>query len=437
MDRTGCMDRAAMVTDAPSVLVVADDLTGATDSSVQFAHSGWKTQLLLGDYEDSARNPGCVSARITDARALDDATAWEKTRDAVLSGGVSRLYLKIDSTLRGTVTAQIAGALEAWQRRHPNAFALVCPAYPAMGRTVEDGQLLVNGSPVQHTAIGTDPVTPVTTSSVTEFIPGSIAIPTPKNGSLTRDSLLTAIEAARASSSVITIDAVETSDLDIIAEVAARFGEDVVSVGSAGLAAALANEWGSGLEIEAKQERPVHRVIVVASSLHTVTRKQIEALIAARLGEVALWAPTLDQVVDDSARAAWVAEIRASETTSPIIIVNAPEERMSPSDSSERQITAQVAEVLAEAAEPLLDTTVPTALMLLGGEGARAVLRRLGTERVAIHSTVREGIPIGTIEGGSANGTPVITKAGGFGQRSDVTDIATELLHNKNEGPAQ
>lgn len=40
-----------------------------------------------------------------------------------------------------------------------------------MGRTVSDGQLLVNGTPVQDTVIGRDPVTPVSTSSLSSFSP--------------------------------------------------------------------------------------------------------------------------------------------------------------------------------------------------------------------------------------------------------------------------
>ena len=125
--------------------LIADDLTGATDTAVQFARRGWKTLLTLNA-------SGCETAAVakaatpsvlavtTDARALDNAAAEQRTSDALarlLDAGINRIYLKIDSTMRGSVPGQIAGALAVWRETHPNAFAVVCPAYPRMGRTVD------------------------------------------------------------------------------------------------------------------------------------------------------------------------------------------------------------------------------------------------------------------------------------------------------------
>lgn len=421
-----------------SVLVVADDLTGATDSSVQFAHAGWRTSLLLTDDDGPEPESGTVSARVTDARALDKADAREGTRRAVSAReGANRLYLKIDSTMRGTVTSQIMGALDAWKVGHPGAFALVCSAYPAMGRTIVNGNLLVDGVPVYETAIGTDPVTPVTTSSIAELIPGSIMAATPVSGSFTRDSLVSAIRTARISSSVITVDAASTADLNTIAEAVAEFGEDVVSVGSAGLAAAMADEWGAGTESAVEPSRSCERVLIVASSLHEVTRDQIDAVSESRSSDVTRWSPTLHEVVDEEARSTWLETVGQGESATEIVIIDAPEERADPSENPELSSAELVAEVLAAAARSIVSDGVPTSFMLLGGEGARAVLNSLGAAQLRIHSTVREGIPIGTIVGGAAHESTVITKAGGFGNRTDVTDIAAELLNNNNEGQAQ
>lgn len=276
--------RADDAREAPVVSIVSDDLTGAMDSSVQFAYAGWNAQLLLDDGAPGSREHGSVSAFVTDARAMSDEEARTRTHSAALAGAetATRLFLKIDSTLRGSVDAQIDGVVAAWRQTRPEAFALVCPAYPAMGRTIVDGRLLVNGTPAHETSIGSDPVTPVTTSSVADLIPGSSAVSAPAVGTWSKKSLLAAITTARTKSSVIT-------------------------------------------------------------------------------GHSA-------------------------------------------------------------------------ALMLLGGEGGRAVLSRLGATRLNIHTTVREGIPIGAIEGGIAAGATVITKAGGFGSRTDVADIAEELLRINSEG---
>ena len=60
------------------------------------------------------------------------------------------LYRKIDSTLRGHVALEIAATLDI---AGPDAFALVCPAYPATRRAMRDGVIFVNGQPLAETEI--------------------------------------------------------------------------------------------------------------------------------------------------------------------------------------------------------------------------------------------------------------------------------------------
>jgi uncharacterized protein YgbK (DUF1537 family) len=50
---------------------------------------------------------------------------------------------------------EIAAALEAYrQMGHPNAVAVVAPAFPAMGRTMKNGRMYVRGEAVRHGDIG-------------------------------------------------------------------------------------------------------------------------------------------------------------------------------------------------------------------------------------------------------------------------------------------
>ena len=56
------------------------------------------------------------------------------------------LYKKIDSTLRGNVAAELAAARDALGRKRP---IIVAPAFPAQGRTVRGGRVLVDGKPLR------------------------------------------------------------------------------------------------------------------------------------------------------------------------------------------------------------------------------------------------------------------------------------------------
>lgn len=64
------------------------------------------------------------------------ALAFERTRIAVklLRAGCDRVYLKVDSQLRGNLSQMLAGALADW----PGS-CLLAPALPAMGRVTVDG----------------------------------------------------------------------------------------------------------------------------------------------------------------------------------------------------------------------------------------------------------------------------------------------------------
>ncbi|MFU1933607.1 D-threonate kinase, partial [Bordetella avium] len=152
----------------PVVAIVADDLTGAGDTAVQFVRAGWSTRLSVDGAREALVSPVDVEvlAVTTHSRAMPDAEAGEAVRDNIerlRAAGASRLYKKVDSTLRGAFRAEIDAARAAWRA---DAIAVVCPAFPATGRTVENGVLLVNGEPVTATSAATDPVTPVTESHI-------------------------------------------------------------------------------------------------------------------------------------------------------------------------------------------------------------------------------------------------------------------------------
>ena len=66
-------------------------------------------------------------------------------------------------------------------------------------------------------------------------------------------------------------------------------------------------------------------------------------------------------------------------------------------------------------------------LGLIGGDGARAALRRLDASAIRIVDTLLEGIPLGVVVGGRADGMPVFTKAGGFGAKDALVRVVERI----------
>jgi D-threonate/D-erythronate kinase len=371
--------------------LVADDLTGATDSAVQFAAVGWSAHLLRNPTAgpDLAGPGPSLLAVATEVRAVGNDDAAERTAAAVrelLALGCDRLYLKIDSTMRGSVVGQLRGALAAWSVSHPDAVVVLCPAFPDQNRTVVDGQLLVDGVPVAHTAAAADPVTPVLDSWLERLVPGAVAV--------TPSDLDAAVRPGSDPARLMFADASTDADLDAIAAAVDRLGPCGVVSGSAGLAAAMARRWSAGTTGPASPVRSSTRILVAVSSLHPVTAMSVARLRGVLTAPGAQGQPAVDVITTPESRAATSAEIAA--------------------DFGER-----VAEQLRRRQYD--------ALVLVGGDGAAATLDRVGATSITVHAALAPGIPIGTISGGAANGLRVVTKSGGFGDADSLIEIVDLL----------
>jgi uncharacterized protein YgbK (DUF1537 family) len=363
------------VTDAPTVVgVVADDFTGAADAAGTFARRGWTVRLLVGTAEPprtSAPESRTVLAMATGSRSMDEVDAATATARAVhrlAAAGAQRLFVKIDSTLRGPVAGQVRGAIQAWGN---DARVVVAPAFPAQGRTVIDGVVLVDGVPVSKTASGRDPFAPVASDHLVDLFPGfrrlafdGRGLPTPTR---------------------TWADAATDRELDAVAEL---IGAEpaAVAVGSAGLADALARHWGRPSS-PADAGAVTGDVVVAVTSLHPVSALQTAQLTAS--------APERVEIVTSPAR-------RESDP-------------------------AGVADRIAERVSALVRTRRVDALVVVGGDGVAAVLDRLGATGILVDDVLATGCPTGTIVGGIADGTRIVTKSGGFGTSQTLIDLVSRL----------
>lgn len=421
----------------PAVIlgIVADDLTGANDTLVQFAEAGFLARLSLGDPEnqDALGADPVALARVTDARPLDAARARSRTGDAVdhLSRtGINQLYVKIDSTMRGSVSGQIAGALDAWGKTHPDPFAVVCPAYPVMGRVVDEGHLFVHGNPVELSPAGTDPVTPVHTSRMIDLLPDAVLVP--NLPSIPAGERAQVLLSAATHSQVLIVDAVVQSDLDVLASVLREIGPRAVPVGSAGLGAALAAQLSAPATNVPAVPEGGGRTLVVVTSLHDVSREQAKTLLeTAPREELLALQPSMDDLRTPEAIEEWL-ELALPPYDPPSTIMVVSPQRNSSSDRNEDGASngALVANALATLTRALMNRHQFSNLVLMGGDGARAVLSECGAGSVTVLGAVEEGTPFGIINGGRAHGVRIITKAGGFGTPKTLVDILSTITQH-------
>jgi uncharacterized protein YgbK (DUF1537 family) len=118
-------------------LILADDLTGAADCAIAFAREGMESVATWGEGIRTSDAASALSVNV-DSRNLPPRKAAERQVSAQAAHwrpGV-RLYKKIDSTLRGQPTAELAAQLSALAADGRAPLAVVAPAFPAAGRVL-------------------------------------------------------------------------------------------------------------------------------------------------------------------------------------------------------------------------------------------------------------------------------------------------------------
>ena len=133
--------------------IIADDLTGANDTALQFHNLGAKTRILLDtSYSpDNKKSPSEVMAISSESRNCSLEEALERVTKAVKNlaetYSFEYYYKKIDSTLRGHIAQETLLMLDILGYDA----SLIIPAFPQEGRITVGGYHLLKGIPIGRT----------------------------------------------------------------------------------------------------------------------------------------------------------------------------------------------------------------------------------------------------------------------------------------------
>ena len=393
--------------------LIADDLTGALDSGAGFAKAGLRSVMPFGPTGTVAL-PVVADVIIfnTASREGDAVVARDRAREAalrLLGHGVSLIYKKMDSVLRGHPGPELSGVLDAIAITHPGARALVAPAFPAQGRTTVDGVQLVHGVPVaSHFGRLEHALAPVFASCDIR-------------------------------------DAITDDDLRVIARDGVAGGR-LLWVGSAGLASQVVEAFRSSgaasetREVDTWSDAPdsgagsgevwnavrPERVIVVAGTVHPATVVQVEALVADGWGHIAF---------DIGGPDGWPDEreiLRAMTNCSASGVVVSTHANLAGHSHPDEVIPSLVrnAVTLLDRIAPIVSTLLMdgrTGLVVTGGETAQHLFTGIGVTSVDVSGEALPGIPIGLMEFDGVR-VRVATKSGGFGGSDALRHVCRVLV---------
>lgn len=146
--------------------VIADDLTGAAELGAVGLRHGLRAEIIRNGKPTGDADLVCVD---TDSRSQNSADAAKSAAAAakmLRQAGAKWIYKKVDSVLRGQVTAEV----EAVMRQLKLKRALLLPANPSLGRIIRDGQYFVNGKLIHKTEFARDPEYPRRSAQVLRLL---------------------------------------------------------------------------------------------------------------------------------------------------------------------------------------------------------------------------------------------------------------------------
>ncbi len=423
-----------------SVVIIADDYTGAADTGVQFAKKRLKTTIVrdLKRIEEIAERVD-VLVFDTESRGEPKEVAYEKVvlaSEEFKKMRVELLYKKIDSTLRGNLGVELDAAIDTLAV----STVILCPAYPKNGRITVGGFHLKNQSLIEDTEVAKDPESPVRQS----HIPTLIRSQSGKRVSLLDISIVSrgvkrvkheVVRQLKEGSQIIVVDAISQRDLKIIAQTIACLDQPVLVCGSGGLAEELPEALGLGVD-------GGECVVVIAGSVSEVTAQQIHT--AAKTFDVKVVTIDVHRILrGEEARSLEATRVveeaeKALHTGRDVIIrlaesLSALEEAKESGRNlglTDREMRTQMGHILGSTAQAIVLRRNVCGMVVTGGETAFNVYTALDVLEVRVEEEVLPGIPVVTIVGGPACGTRVVTKAGAFGDE-DALITAIEYLRKK------
>lgn len=402
-------------------IIIADDLTGALDGAAAWGPYCRTRVFLDSDAGSTAGTEVVAIDTNTRHRAPEEAAAVvakETANARQLSSSAAR-YKKIDSILRGNTAVEIAAAFHAFSSEVLNASAMIAPAFPEMGRTVFGGVVRVDHQPLPDRAGNLSEQLRAAGLRVALI---DLAVVRRGGADIRRVYETYLAQGAEA----IVIDAETGADLSSIDEAYAGLKKPTLLVGSAGLLRVAAQRAISNASPTNCQTKPVsgHSVIVVGSYSEQA-RAQCASLRASGVASVMLSPP----FTEDRQQAA-ACDLTRHLTDSDALLCPNPKIVVEPDRAA--AITTALAATIRRVLATRCPSTKPTALILSGGETARAVLKAAGVDSLDVSGEIEPGV-VRSSAGDRLGGLTIVTKAGAFGDTGTLERIRHAVMQSPRQ----
>lgn len=420
-----------------STIIIADDLTGANDTALQYFKKGCSTRIVIDcNYDFCDENNVDIWAVSTESRNIDKTEAVEKV--AAVSEKLSKnlnienFYKKIDSTLRGNTGAEIVALLEISKKDA----VIVAPAYIEEGRSTIGGYQLLNGMPIERTQCALDPKAPIYESYIPDILKKDLnsqiasLIDTIELNTVTKGAgpiSLKINELIQKGKKILVLDAASNIDLEQIALAIDKCNYDVLPCGSAGLANAINKNIGEDIKSHPIEHIPNIARLIVSGSATQLTYNQIKKLKEANKNIFFVDLKTKDVISELNENIINEICSKLNEGIDVVVHCSDIKDEINYEEAKNDLIDAGIAKcdfpsiITNFLAELTYEINLRSKFILItiGGETSFKCARKINCTYLEILDAIMPAIPLCM----DIHGKIVITKSGNFGTNSTLIDI--------------
>jgi uncharacterized protein YgbK (DUF1537 family) len=424
-----------------TLLIIADDFTGALDTGVQFAASGINTRVVTNTGHDFCHVDPEVRVLVMDAetRHLSSSKAYDivyNITKRAIAQKIPYLYKKTDSALRGNIGSELTAMLEAAGGKTLSFL----PAFPKMKRWTKEGVLYIDGVPVNESVFGKDPFEPVTCSHIPKMIGNQSQVKVSVRAERNRNvPAMESGEENQEEPELLVWDAETDEELEALGQYLYETDQMHLTAGCAGFAAVLPQLLG--LKGERRPDIKLNsKLLVICGSVNPITAAQLDY--AEKHGFMRIRLKP-EERLDQEFWASSGGQEKLSQwkellTRRSCVILDSNDlpGREDTRDYAKAhglsldEIRVRIAESFGYILKVLLEGGLESTLMITGGDTLLGCMEQLG---------VREMEPVCELEPGTVlsgfslreKQNQVISKSGGFGEETLLIDLAGKISGTK------
>ena len=422
------------------IVILADDLTGALDSSCTFPTKGYRTIVhcdLSGNIETFKRD---IETNGTQVSVLNTETrhSTKKKIESIYKHVFlkykwlfenSLLFKKVDSTARGNIGFEISVILN----KMDIPYAFVCLPYPELKRIQTMGIIKAEGYPIDHTKNNTalpldikyqtEKLLEIQSGLTTELI-------TQKHISKGEKHLLSRLNSIiESGAKIICFDSSTRQDLNQIYNTVRKYFPEGLLVGSAGLAKSI-SEYTEKIPSNHREFDIQQKSFALMSlSSHKTTKTHFSKLSNSK--QISKTSINTTALLSDSSFgqeynriAAFIEDAISSKQN---IAINQYTE--SSIATKHKSFTSKRLHLfLSRVSAKLISSGFYKTFILIGGDTAQTVLQSASIQNIDVIEEILPGTVISLPFDKNHNQFNIITKSGGFGDENQICKLVSKLL---------